>query len=158
MQKTEGKIPVDYFSKKQLYTIVNQAICDGGLMLLSVDAGFSGSAHDCRMLEHTWIKLAAEQKTILNLHAENINGCIVTPYLLGDPAYPISHWIQKHGTKDPEQKKINYELSRAQYVIEKAFGLLKEENCSIVIRRGCRKKIEGGFMCRPPTVKLAQNN
>ena len=26
------------------------------------------------------------------------------------------------------------------------------------IRRGSRKKIEGGFICRPPTVKLAQYN
>ena len=25
-------------------------------------------------------------------------------------------------------------------------------------RRGSRKKIEGGFICRPPTVKLAQYN
>ena len=25
-------------------------------------------------------------------------------------------------------------------------------------RRGSRENIEGGFMCRPPTVKLAQNN
>ena len=33
-------------------------------------------------------------------------------------------------------------------------------NCinNMPIRRGYRKKIEGGFTWRPPTVKLAQNN
>ena len=28
----------------------------------------------------------------------------------------------------------------------------------IPFRRGSRKKLKGGFICRPPTVKLAQHN
>ena len=32
------------------------------------------------------------------------------------------------------------------------------EKAGLPCRRGSRKKIEGGFMCRPPTVKLAQYN
>lgn len=54
------------------------------------------------------------------------NGMDVPFVILGDPAYP---WLMKPytatGTITREQKQFNYQLSRAQVVVECAFGHLK---------------------------------
>ena len=44
--KPECESAVDYFSRKQVHTVTNQAICDGNLIFLAVDAGYPGSIHD----------------------------------------------------------------------------------------------------------------
>ena len=128
ISKPQGESAVDYFSRKQKYTIVNQAVCDGNLLFLSIDAGFPGSVHDARMLENSWVYNAAVDREILASPTIVINDFVISPYLLADPAYPIVSWIMKpyaHGTKHLEQKTFNYELSRARCCIERAFGLLK---------------------------------
>ena len=74
MGAIEGDSEIDYFSRKQKDTIVNQAICNGNLIFLAVDAGFPGSIHDSRLLDHSCI------------------GKAVAPYLLEDPAYALTAW------------------------------------------------------------------
>ena len=126
--KPEGLSAFDYFSRKQKYTIVNQAVCDGNLIFLSVDTGYPGSIHDSRMLEHSWIYNAAENNTIMNAPITKVSGTDMTPYLLGDPAYPLLKWLMKpyaHGTKGERRKNFNYQLSKARSCIERSFGLLK---------------------------------
>ena len=79
---------VDYFSRKQKYTIVNQGVCDGNLMFLAVDSGFPGSIHDRRMFDHTWLAEALINNEILQAPIITIEDDVsVKPYLLGDPAY-----------------------------------------------------------------------
>ena len=73
----------DHWSRKQRYTIVNQAVCNGDLLYLSVDAGFPGSIHDKRMMEHTDIYRKAETGEILNLPHFQIRNKRITPYILG---------------------------------------------------------------------------
>ena len=93
----------DYFSRKQVYTISNQAACDGNLAILYGDAGFPGSIHHSRMLENSWIYLEADDGGILNIRITNINNTAICPYLLGDPAYPVLKWLMKpyaHGMND----------------------------------------------------------
>ena len=130
--KPESESAVDYFSRKQVHTIVNQAVCDGNLIFISVDAGYPGSIHDSRMLEHSWIFDAAEERGVLDFPITDINigntTTKISPYLLGDPAYPCLKWLMKpyeYGTNDSARKKFNYQLSRARSCIERAFGLLK---------------------------------
>ena len=127
--KPEGASAFDYYSRKQRYTIVNQAVCDGNLLSLSVDAGFPGSIHDNRMLEHSQLHEKAENGEILNIAQKIMGNKIITPYLLGDPAYPCLKWLLSpyaYGTKDGDQKRFNYQLSRARSCIERAFGLTKQ--------------------------------
>ena len=49
--------------------------------------------------------------------------------MLGDPAYPLFHWLMKpysqSGPLTQKQRKFNYQLSRAKIVTEIAFGRLK---------------------------------
>ena len=68
--KPEGESAVDYYSHEQVHTITCQAVCDGDLIFLCVDAGFPGSIHDCRMLEHSWLYSHAEDKGLLNTNNE----------------------------------------------------------------------------------------
>ena len=92
INKPEGESAIDYLSRKQKYTIVNQAICNGNL---AVDAGFPGSIHDSRMLEHSWIGKAVAEDTFLNSPTTYINGVEIAPYLLGHPAYALTGWLMK---------------------------------------------------------------
>ena len=115
----------DYWSRKQRYTIVNQAVCNGDLLHLSVDVGFPGSIHDKSMMEPTDIYRKAENGEILNSPHFQIRNIRITPYILGDPAYPALSWLTSpyaYGTRDVDQKRFNYELSRGRSCIERAFG------------------------------------
>ena len=53
----------------------------------------------------------------------------MTPFLIGDAAYPFLTWLMKAFRETPqttaEAKHFNYRLSRARMVVENAFGRLK---------------------------------
>ena len=56
-------------------------------------------------------------------------GTTVTVMLVGDSGYPLTPWLIKpdafNNSLTPEQKHLNYWLSRARIVMENAFGHLK---------------------------------
>ena len=56
---------VDYYSRKQKYTVNTQAVVGGNLMFLDVATGFPGSIHDARVLRATSLFQKAEQGIIL---------------------------------------------------------------------------------------------
>ena len=51
---------VNYFSRKQKYTVDTQAVVGSNLVFLDVAAGFPGSIHDARMLRPTKLYKDAE--------------------------------------------------------------------------------------------------
>ena len=60
---------------------------------------------------------------------ESISGKDIALVLLGDPAYPLLHWMMKafpdNGRLSCEQKLFNYRLSKARIVVEHSYGRLK---------------------------------
>ena len=60
----------------------------------------------------------AEQGEILTAPTVIVSGRKITPYFVGDSAYPLSPWLTKpypEGTRDPQKITLNKELSSAEY-------------------------------------------
>ncbi|XP_065068261.1 LOW QUALITY PROTEIN: uncharacterized protein LOC135693659 [Rhopilema esculentum] len=53
--------PIDYFCRKQKFTINTQAVVDGKLKFIDVSTGFPGSIHDARVLRASSIYHTAER-------------------------------------------------------------------------------------------------
>ena len=116
---------MDYFSRKQKYTVHTQAVVGSNLIFLDVATGFPGSIHDTRMLQETKLYQDAEANMILSKPSDVIENKEVCPLLISDGAYqaislqlkPYSFTIQLNDT----QKKISKKLSSAQVTVERAF-------------------------------------
>ena len=83
---------VDYYSRKQRYTVNTQAVVGADLVFLDIATGFPGSVHDARVLRSTLLFAQAERRDILDSPQELINGLLVRPLILGDSAYPPTTW------------------------------------------------------------------
>ena len=59
------KDPVDYFCRKQMYTINTQAVVDANMNFIDISSGFPGSVHDARVLRASAIFTQAENGQIL---------------------------------------------------------------------------------------------
>ena len=119
----------DYFNRKHFYSYLVQGIVDSSGLFLSVATGFPGSLHDPRMLRLSDVYWAAENEDILMEPTQDLEGIVIRPLVVGDSAYPLKTWllpvIKDNGALTRDQKKFNYELSKARIVSEHAFGLLK---------------------------------
>ena len=90
----------------------------------------TGSIHDSRMLEHSWIykEVEKDNSSIMNAPTLKIKDTEMAPYLVGDHAYPVLKWLMKpypYGTREHIRKNFNYQLSKGRSCIERSFGVLK---------------------------------
>ena len=121
---------VDFFDRKQRYSLGCQGICDGKLKFLSMSAGFPGSVHDSRILRNTWIFQTANEGNIMQTPVFQLNALnSIKPFLVGDAAYPLTDWLikpfQHSNNMEHHQRAFNLALSQARVCIERAFGSLK---------------------------------
>lgn len=109
--------PVDFHNRKEVHSVVLQAVCDCNLKFTHIFLGQTGRAHDARVFRES------------SLGDELPNLVTVGHHILGDSAYTLSTELltpyRDNGHLSPEQKKYNTEHSRTRAYIERAFGLLK---------------------------------
>ena len=120
---------IEYFNRKQDYSIVIQGVADASFKFLDVSTGYPGSIHDTRILRLSKLQREIDQGTWLNTPSKRIGGSEVGPLLVRDSAYPLSVWLMKPFKQTPtlteSQLRFNRALSQARVVIEQAFGILK---------------------------------
>ena len=107
---------IDYFNRKDYYSIVLQAVAREDLRFTNVFAGFPGKVHDARVLRHS------------ALFQDGLRLC-GDGHLLGDSAYPNLAWLltpfRNNGHLTNVQVRYNYTHSSIRSTVERAFGLLK---------------------------------
>ena len=120
---------IDYFTRKQDYSVVIQGVSDASFRFLDISAGYPGSIHDARVLRLSNLHREIEQGNWLNGPTKQISGSEIRPLLVGDSAYPLSVWLMKPfkqtRTLSERQLRFNHALSQARVVIEQAYGILK---------------------------------
>ena len=120
---------IDYYSRKQKFTVNTQAVVGGNLLFLDVASGYPGSIHDARMLRASRLFNDEGADLILTRPTDVIDDHQIRPFLLGDGAYPSLSWLVKPYPQNirltNSQKRFNKKLSSARVTVERAFGVLK---------------------------------
>ena len=120
---------IDYFNRKQDYSVVIQGVADASFRFLDISAGYPGGIHDARVPRLSNLHREIEQGDWLNGPTKQISGSEIRPLLVGDSAYPLSVWLMKPfkqtRTLSERQLQFNRALSQARVVIEQAYGILK---------------------------------
>ena len=122
--------PTDYYNRKGWYSMILQAVVDHNYLFRDICTGWPGSVHDARVFGNSKLYRLAEAGVILGKEdPRDIEGCRISPYSIGDSAYPLLSWLMKpfvHGSEMSDSQKIfSYRLSSARIVVENAFGRLK---------------------------------
>jgi len=120
---------IEYFNRKQDYSIMIQGVADASFKFLDVSMGYPGSIHDARIFRLSKLQREIDQGTWLNAPSKRLGGSEVGPLLVGDSAYLLSVWLMKPFKQTPtlteSQLRFNRALRQAQVVIEQAFTILK---------------------------------
>lgn len=80
---------IEYFNRKQDYSIVVQGVADASFKFLDVSTGYLGSIHDARILRLSKLEREINQGTWLNGPTKRIQSSEVGPLLVGDAVYPF---------------------------------------------------------------------
>eukprot|EP00794_Sanderia_malayensis_P019813 gene19813-21752_t len=124
---------VDFFDRKQRYSIGIQGVCDGTLKFISVSAGFPGSVHDSRILRNTRLYQDAMDGKVLQAPLFKLSRSIsLKPYLVGDAAYPINDWLIKpfaHSQNMANAERL-FNLSLSQECNEPAEEVTDPYSCN----------------------------
>ena len=117
---------MDYYSRKQNYTVNTQAVVGADLVFLDIATGFPGSFHDARVLRSTSLFAQAKRRDILDSPEELAS---FQPLILGDGAYPPTTWQVKpysfNLNLSDVENSFNKHLSSARVIVERAFVVLK---------------------------------
>lgn len=107
---------IDYYNRKDYYSIVLQAVVREDLRFTNIFAGFPGKVHDARVLRQSPL-------------FQNGSALCGEGHLLGDSAYPNMSWLltpfRDNGRLTNVQLHYNYTHSSIRSTVERAFGLLK---------------------------------
>ena len=118
----------EYHNFKNFYSIVLMGIVDVQYRFIWGSYGFPGNSHDSIIFQSTQLWADITEGQGIPPIGKDIDGVTVPPLVLGDSAFPFRTWLMKPFTNailTPEQRNLNYRLSRARMVTEGAYGQLK---------------------------------
>ena len=109
---------MDYLNRAYKHTVNLLAVCNSNMQFTFINAGYTGSAHDNRVL------ITSGFNEYLETHMPQGDY-----HVIGDSAFAITRYMippyKDHGNLNQKQKKFNTCLSKTRVLIENAFGLLK---------------------------------
>ncbi|XP_031328220.1 protein ALP1-like [Photinus pyralis] len=114
-----------YFSRKKIYSIKAQVICDAKLIIRQVTVGHPGSVHDARIF------------TACNLSNDPLRYLSPPEWIAADSAYKLTENVITPYKKNSRQvsanvqKTFNYTFSKYRVRVEHCIGLLKERFSSL---------------------------
>ncbi len=119
-----------YVNRKGYYSIIMQAVVDSNYIFRDVVIGWPGSVHDARVLSNSSIYQKGNNDQLFpDIPAKEIHSASVSPFIIGDPAYPLLSWLMKpypvSANSSPAERVFNYSLSRARMTVENTFGRWK---------------------------------
>ena len=121
--------PADYYNRKGFHSIIMQGTVNHLGHFIDIYVGWPGRVHDARVFVNSTLYKRGQAGTLLPDWKKTISGKEIPLLMLGDPAYPLLHWLMKafpdNGSLTREQKTYNYRLSKARVVVEHAYGRLK---------------------------------
>ena len=85
-----GDSKIDYFNRKQRYSVSTQAVVGCNLKFLDIATDYPGSIHDARILRDSALYIHAERNILLTEPTDVIDGYKIRPLLIGDGAYPAN--------------------------------------------------------------------
>ncbi|CAB4003678.1 Hypothetical predicted protein [Paramuricea clavata] len=120
---------VEYVNRKGFHSVLMQAVTDCNYLFRDVVIGWPGRVHDARVFSNSTIfRRGNEQQLFPRDLVKEICGVDIPPFLVGDPAYPLLPWLLKgypRNEASENQRKFNYQLSRARMTVENTFGRWK---------------------------------
>ncbi|GBG64425.1 hypothetical protein CBR_g44310 [Chara braunii] len=96
IDKPAGAPSVNYYDRKQKFSVQAQVVVDLDLHILDIHVGYLGSVHDVRVLHNSHMWRRAESSDLFDAPPENLqHGVVTRGYLLGDNGYPVAcPWIE----------------------------------------------------------------
>ncbi|GBG85166.1 hypothetical protein CBR_g39731 [Chara braunii] len=130
IDKPAGAPPVNYYDRRQKFSVQAQVVVDLDLRILDVHVGYPGSVHDVRVLHNSHMWRRAESGDLFDAPPKNLpHGVVTRGYLLGDDGYPVAcPWIiQPYGGifQGPDEERLDTWQKVARGCVERAFGRLK---------------------------------
>ncbi len=113
---------VDYYTRKKIYTIQLQGVCDESLIFTHVSAGFAANSHDSLVFQYSDLYQLEESLIVKQCPSREV-------HMVGDGAYSILPYVMRPFSaseiKTEAQTRYNNALSGCHQTIEHMFGLLK---------------------------------
>ena len=88
-----GDSKIDYFNRKQRYSISTQAVVGGNLKFLDTATGYPSCFHDARILRDSALYIQAESNILVTEPTDVIDGYKIRPLLIGDRVYPDGAYL-----------------------------------------------------------------